>query len=519
MTNYASLVNWASARHPDRPAIKFETATITYRELDRSVRQMAQVLRSRGLVRGDRVALMAGNCPLFIIAFWGAIRAGCVVVPMNPLLREREIDHHLMDSGAKAFIHSETALQEAAAAAASAGVGVRWTIRDRTADVTIPATDLAAALRSMPGQTRNSDELEPTSAGDPAVLLYTSGTTGQPKGAVLTHANLTCNVAVFSTTCLGITADDVVFGALPLFHSFGQTLGMGGAFAAGACLCLLERFTPDTALELIADHQVTIMLGVPTMYIAILQAASGLPDALATLRICLSGGAAAPVEMLCQLRDRFGCRVLEGYGLSETSPAASFNHPDRPTKVGSIGTPVWGTEMRIAENSIELSTGEIGEIQVRGHNVMSGYFNKPEETKAAFELDGRWFKTGDLGYVDTDGYFFVVDRKKDLIIRNGYNVYPREVEEVLYKHPSVLEAAVVGAPHATLGEEIVAVLAVRPGHPFDAPELQRWCKQHLAPYKYPRIIIETDFLPKGPTGKILKRAIQVPECAAPRSIR
>ncbi len=249
------------------------------------------------------------------------------------------------------------------------------------------------------------------------------------------------------------------------------------------------------------------------MYTAILNAVDEKIDQLSTLRVCVSGGAAASVELLRQLQDKTGCTVLEGYGLSETSPAASFNHPDRPAKAGSIGTPdLGGTEMRIVDsNGNELLPHEVGEIQIRGHNVMAGYHNKPDETQAAFD-SGGWFRTGDIGYIDTDGYYFIIDRKKDLIIRGGYNVYPREIEEVLYEHPpSVLEAAVIGTPpHGTLGEEIVAVVTVKPGHVFDSDDLQKWCKNRLAAFKYPRTVLQTSVLPKGATGKILKREIEIP---------
>lgn len=521
--NYASLISWASARHPDRPAVRFEDSTLSYRELDCEVRVMAQTLRAHGLVSGDRVALMMSNCPQFVVAFWGgALRAGCVVVPMNPLFQEREVDYYLKDSGTKAFIHSESVLLDAGTGAVSAGqLHARWTVRDHAPQTGEPlSTDLEAAMeRVRNSDLPPSDDLTLTNADDPAVLLYTSGTTGRPKGAILTHSNLTANVSVFSSRCLQITEEDVVFGgALPLFHSFGQTLGMGSAFAAGACLSLLGRFSPDAALKLIAEQSVTIMLGgVPTMYTAILNAVDEKIDQLSTLRVCVSGGAAASVELLRQLQDKTGCTVLEGYGLSETSPAASFNHPDRPAKAGSIGTPIWGgTEMRIVDsNGNELLPHEVGEIQIRGHNVMAGYHNKPDETQAAFD-SGGWFRTGDIGYIDTDGYYFIIDRKKDLIIRGGYNVYPREIEEVLYEHPpSVLEAAVIGTPpHGTLGEEIVAVVTVKPGHVFDSDDLQKWCKNRLAAFKYPRTVLQTSVLPKGATGKILKREIEIPETIA-----
>jgi long-chain acyl-CoA synthetase len=512
MLNYAALLAGSCARHGARSALQFEDTVMTYRELDIEVERMAHLLRSKGLVGGDRVAVMAPNLPQFVVAFWGAIRAGCVVVPMNPLLKGREAEYYLQDSGAKAFIHDATSVDPEVHSRAD-GLIARWTIDTDPSPDRVPAdTDLDLALRSIVlGEPHDLGYLEPTNADDPAVLLYTSGTTGRPKGAVLTHSNLSWNVRIFATTCLELTEDDVVFGALPLFHSFGQTAGMGSALSTGACLSLLRRFTGDAAINLIRENSVTVMLGVPTMYTAMLSAVDAGAPKLDSLRVCLSGGAAAPLELLRRFEAEFGCRVLEGYGLSETSPAACVNHPDRPSKVGSIGTPIWGTEMRVVDpDGQPLPAGGIGEIQIRGHNVMAGYFNRPDETAAVFDGHG-WFRTGDLAYIDDDGYFFVVDRKKDLIIRGGFNVYPREIEEVLYEHPAVLEAAVLARPDDTLGEEVVAVVAVRPGHPFDAAVLQDWCKERLAAYKYPRLLLEVKELPKGPTGKIVKRDIRLAE--------
>lgn len=301
----------------------------------------------------------------------------------------------------------------------------------------------------------------------------------------------------------------MVLGALPLFHSFGQTCGMNASIAAGSCLAMVPRFDPAAVLDTIAAHQVTVFEGVPTMYVALLNHPQRESYDTSSLRVCASGGAALPVEVLRSFESAFGCIILEGYGLSETSPVASFNHADRGRKPGSIGTPIAGVEMALRE-----VTDGVGEIVIRGHNVMKGYWGRPEATAEAIDADG-WFRSGDLARVDDDGFYFIVDRKKDLIIRGGYNVYPREVEELLYEHPAVREAAVVGIPHAELGEEICAAVALKDGATATADELREHVKAQAAAYKYPRHVWIVDELPKTPTGKILRREVQAPAGVLP----
>ncbi len=342
------------------------------------------------------------------------------------------------------------------------------------------------------------------------MILYTSGTTGQPKGAELTHFNLSTNVEVLCTDLMELTPDDVIFGGLPLFHSFGQTCTLNAAITSGATLSLLPRFDPTQALQLLAGHRATVFAGVPTMYGALLAHPDRRSYDVSALRVCVSGGSAMPVEVLRGFEEAFGCKVLEGYGLSETSPVASFNHPDRDRKPGSIGTPIRGVQMRVVDDQgRDVPQGEVGEIVIRGDNIMKGYWQRPQETAAAIP-DG-WFRSGDMGRIDEDGYFAIVDRKKDLIIRGGYNVYPREVEEVLYEHPAVAEAAVIGVADAQLGEEVAAAVALKPGATVDPDELRDHVKSLVAAYKYPRKVWIVDELPKGPTGKILKRAIVPPD--------
>ena len=351
-------------------------------------------------------------------------------------------------------------------------------------------------------------EVAERAGDDTAVILYTSGTTGKPKGAELTHDNLRSNVAV-AVKLFDLGVGDVIFGGLPLFHSFGQTCTMNAAICCGATVTLLPRFDPGKALEIIERDGCSVFEGVPTMYGALLHHPDRHKVDVSCLRVCASGGASLPVEILRGFEECFGCKVLEGYGLSETSPIASFNHPDRERKPGSIGTPIEGCEMKLADDDgNEVAIGEIGEILIKGTNVMKGYLNQPEATAEAIK-DG-WFASGDMAKIDEDGYYFIVDRKKELIIRGGYNVYPREIEEVLYEHPAVREAAVVGIPHDDLGEEIGAAVVLKDDANADVDELRAFVKEQVAAYKYPRTIWLVDELPKGPTGKILKREISPP---------
>jgi long-chain acyl-CoA synthetase len=490
----SNLVETAKA-HPDRVVLRVGDTATTYQELDRASARVAGLLREHGLEPGDRVGIMLPNVGEFAAVYYGVLRSGGVVVPMNPLLKAREVAYYLRDSGARLIFSWHAFADQAQGGALQA---------DAEAVVVDPATfgDLLTAATPDHGVADRDDE-------DTAVILYTSGTTGQPKGAELTHANLARNTEVMRTDLIKLVPDDVIFGGLPLFHSFGQTCTLNTAVASGACLTLLPRFTPGEALQILAGHHVTVFAGVPTMYVALL----GHPDRAAydvsALRVCVSGGSAMPVEVLRGFEEVFGCAVLEGYGLSETSPVASFNHPDRPRKPGSIGTPIRGVEMRVVDKEgDEVTRGEVGEIAIRGHNVMKGYWGKPEETAKAIP-DG-WFRTGDLGRVDEDGYFVIVDRKKDMIIRGGYNVYPREIEEVLYEHPAVAETAVIGLPHPALGEEVGAAVLLKPGADATAEELRDYVKAQVAAYKYPRKVWIVDELPKGPTGKIVKREIVPP---------
>jgi long-chain acyl-CoA synthetase len=493
--NLASNLTRTAGLHGDRTVIRLGEAAMTFGQLDGASARLAGLLRGRGVRPGDRVAVMLPNLPAFAVIYYGVLRAGGVVVPMNPLLKAREVAYYLGDAGARLMFAWQAAADEAGKGAQAADADLVEVEPAGFADL-VSSVDPVAEVADRDGR-------------DTAVILYTSGTTGQPKGAELTHANLSSNVEVLCTDLLELTPDDVIFGGLPLFHSFGQTCTLNAAVTSGASLSLLPRFDPGQALRLLAEHRATVFAGVPTMYGALLGHPERADYDVSALRVCVSGGAAMPVEVLRGFEKAFGCKVLEGYGLSETSPVASFNHPDRDRKPGSIGTPIRGVQMRVIDEfGNEMPRGDVGEIVIRGHNLMKGYWRRPEETAAAIP-DG-WFRTGDMGRIDEDGYFAIVDRKKDLIIRGGYNVYPREVEEVLYEHPAVAEAAVVGVPHPELGEEVAAAVALKPGASVTPEELREYVRSQVAAYKYPRRLWFVDALPKGPTGKILKREIIPP---------
>jgi long-chain acyl-CoA synthetase len=424
-----------------------------------------------------------------------------VVVPMNVLLKGREVKFYLEDPGAKLLFAWHDFAEAADQGASEAGAEC----------VLVKPGEFEQEVGAAKPQSGLADR----GADDTAVILYTSGTTGKPKGAELTHANLKTN-AVLAGRLVDVSEEDVELGALPLFHSFGQTCTMNGAVAAGAQMTQLPRFEPEKTLEIIERDEATIFQGVPTMYNALLHCDARKDHDTSSLRICMSGGSAMPAELMRAFEEEFDCMILEGYGLSETSPVASFNHANRERKPGSIGTPIEGVEMRIFdEDDNEVAQGEVGEIVIKGHNVMKGYWNRPDATEETIK-DG-WFHSGDMGKVDEDGYFFIVDRKKELIIRGGYNVYPREVEEVLYEHPAVQEAAVVGVEDEKMGEEVGAAVVLKEGEDVSADDLKQFVKEQVASYKYPRKIWFADELPKGPTGKILKREIEVPREVAAAS--
>jgi long-chain acyl-CoA synthetase len=495
VTNLAQHLTQTAGEHGDRPAVRLDDLVVSYAELLDGARRVTALLQSKGVGPGDRVGLVLPNVPPFPVLFYGALGAGAVVVPMNPLLKAREVQYYLEDSGASVVFAWHAMAEESGKAAATVGIE----------SIAVDPADFLALLAAH----EPVEEVAEREDDDTAVLLYTSGTTGQPKGAELTHANLRTNAITSRETLVELGSDDVVMGCLPLFHCFGLTCGLNAAVIAGACLTLVPRFDATKALEVIGRDRVTVFEGVPTMYAGMLHVEDAASYDVSSLRTCVSGGSAMPVEVMRKFEETFGCVVLEGYGLSETSPVASFNQPGMERKAGSIGVPVRGVEMKLVDDDGgDVEQGEVGEIAIRGENIMKGYWRRPDATAEAIP-DG-WFRSGDMARQDEDGFYFIVDRKKDLIIRGGYNVYPREVEEALYEHEAVAEVAVVGVPHEDLGEEVGAAVALKPGASATEDELRDFAKERLAAYKYPRHLWIVRELPKGPTGKILRREVSAP---------
>jgi long-chain acyl-CoA synthetase len=464
--NLARILGDAVAAHAERPALVGETGTLTYAQIGRRADAATALLVERGVKPGDRVALMLPNGPGFVAAALGTWRLGAILVPLNGLLAPPEVEARLEASTPRVFLQDESELGTEA------------------------------------GPTAEPLERE---GADPAVILFTSGTSGRPKGAILTHGSLHA-AARNAADALELGPDDVVLGAAPFSHVLGLATGVLSTLLSGSAIAVVRRFEAELTLALMTEARTTILLGVPTMCIALCQAARS-AERLPPVRIAHVGGAAVPVEVARDFERVFGGEVYEGYGLTELSGIATTYVRGQTPRPGSVGTPLGGTELRIVSLEGEpVPAGEVGEVQFRGPSVIPGYWEDPQATAETIDSDG-WLSTGDLGYVDGDGYLFLVDRKKDLILRGGYSVYPREVEEALYAHPDVLEAAVVGIPDETLGEEVAAVVVARPGAAPSADEIQAWTKERVAAYKYPRRVIFVEELPKGPTGKILKRAI------------
>ncbi|GAA4684648.1 long-chain-fatty-acid--CoA ligase [Frondihabitans cladoniiphilus] len=515
----AAILSESARRHHDRPALHFAGTTTTYGELWDQTRAYAGALRDRGVGPGDRVALIIPNVPDFCRAYYAVLSLGAIVVPIHLLFKSEEIEYVLRDSGAVLAIVAAPQLGEAVPAATRAGVPV--------VSVLLPGDHPAAAsvarLEVEAASAAPIDRYESVNPLAAATILYTSGTTGHPKGAVGSHLAMVEQVSAELLDCTDMNVDDVVFGGLPFFHAFGQTSVMNTVFRRGASIVLLPKFDPAAALDLMVATKTTIFTAVPTMYIGLLGAVStrGVTGALPPLRYAVSGGSALPVAVLERFEKAFGAPVQEGYGLTETSPVATVNDLADP-RPGTIGKAIWGVDVEIARafaasegagddsesdaDHVEfLPAGELGEIVIRGHNLMKGYLGKPEATEAAM-IDG-WFHTGDLGTKDAEGIVTVVDRKKDMIVRNGYNVYPSEVEDVIMRHPSVSNVAVFGVPDDVHGQEVHAAVVARPGARVDCDEIVAFVKDHLAAYKYPRVVHVMEALPIGASGKVLKREL------------
>jgi long-chain acyl-CoA synthetase len=502
--NLALMLREAARATPGKAALLSDAGRMSYAELDVASDRFAAGLLARGLAPGDAVALQLPNIPQFVVAYFGILKAGCVVVPMNVLLKSAEIAYVLEDCGARMLVTWSGSADQAAKGAAESGVQ-DLVVLDLPglppAGVGHPFTQLLAAPVTGRPPLHQSDP------GDTAVIVYTAGTTGRPKGAELSHFQLYMN-ADTPGRLFGIRDDDVVLVVLPLFHVFGLSSILDLCVRFGATMSLVPRFDAAKALEVMQRDRVTVFEGVPTMYIALLNHPDRSTYDLSSLRVCVSGGAPLPAEVIDEFEREFGVLILEGYGLSETASTTTFNVSAEERRVYSVGKPIYGVEVEIWNSEgrrLPPGREHVGEIVVRGVNVMKGYHGRPEATAEA--MAEGWLHTGDLGYVDEDGFFFVVDRTKDLIIRGGYNVYPREVEDVLYQHPAVAEAAVVGIDDARLGQEVKAFVALRPGRVATADELVAFVRERVASYKYPRSVEFRDHLPMNATGKILKREL------------
>lgn len=519
MFNLSIFLEDSARKYPDRDALVLATpdgqsTRLTYAQVNGLANQVANLLVELGVERGDRVALTCPNLPYFPIIYYGILKAGGVVVPLNVLNKGREVAYYLDDSQAKVYFcfqgTPELPMGQEGYAGLEHAEGDPEFIMI-TAELGAPSPiegtrTLAEALQGM------SPVFEPVLGAetDTAVILYTSGTTGQPKGAELSHSNLVLNALTCNRLFGSEPGTDVHLVTLPLFHSFGSSVQMNAGFSMGATLVLLPRFDAEAAISLLESEEVTFFAGVPTMWwglLGVLSEGVDVEKIAGNLRVGVSGGASLPVEIIKEVKARLGVTILEGYGLSETSPVATFSDPDRDPRPGSIGIPIWGIECKLITDAWETVEGAdaIGEIAIRGHNIMKGYLNRPEAT-AEVMRDG-WFRTGDLARRDEDGFYYIVDRSKDMIIRGGYNVYPREVEEVLMTHPEVSLAAVVGVPHESHGEEVKAFVILNPGATITEDELVAWGKEQMASYKYPRIVAFVDSLPMTATGKILKREL------------
>jgi long-chain acyl-CoA synthetase len=496
--NLAVILSETAHSAPDRPVAVFDEGRLTYRELDQASDRLAASLTAIGIKPGDPIALQLPNIPQFLISYFGILKAGAVVVPLNVMLRAPEVAFHLGDSGARMLITWEGALAEAVKGAEAAELEAIYAVGhvgdsesafpfERLLDVGVPHFEMATR--------------QPT---DTAVIVYTSGTTGRPKGAELTHIQLYMNADI-PGRLFDVQPDDIVIAVLPLFHVFGLSSIMDVCVRFGCTMSLIPRFTPAAVLTAIQRDQATIFEGVPTMFADLLSCPDLDSYDLSSLRVAISGGASIPAPVLDAFEERLGLVILEGYGMTETASTMTFNPSADERRAYSVGKPIWGTQTQVWNSDgrpLPPGPEHVGEIVTRGLHVMKGYLHNPEATAVTFT--GDWLHTGDLGYFDQDGFLFIVSRKKELIIRGGYNVYPSEIENVLHAHPAVAEAAVVGIPDERLGEEVMAVVIRRPAMDLLEPELRAYCRERLAAYKCPRVFQFRSELPKNSLGKVLK---------------
>ena len=519
--NLASIITHHARLTPENEAVVWESVRMTFGELDKLSNRVANALTTMGIGHGDKVALCCPNLPEFPVVYYGILKAGAVVVPLNVLFKPREIAYHLTDSDAKAvFVFEGTNdlpigrnVVEGFDQVASCESLIVIT-KGNPADRSVFSEYLT--LAEITNGESEKFEMFPTASDDTCAILYTSGTTGQPKGAELTHLNLMSNVTTTWLTHLPML--DFTDGeqktcliTLPLFHTTGQTVQMNTNLYGGNRVVLLPRFDAQSTLDAMIREKVNFWVGVPTMYWALLkhveETGCDVSHIADNMKVCTSGGAPMPVEVMKEFISKFGVRVMEGYGLSETSPLATFNHFSRASKPGTVGQPIFGVEVKcVDDNDKEVASGERGEVVIRGANVMKGYYKRPEATAEAFR--NGWFHSGDIGVMDDEGYLSIVDRKKDMILRGGYNIYPRELEEIIITHPAVSLCAVIGVPCERLGEEVKAFLVLKQDHELTVEDFIQWCRGQFAANKYPRHVEFRSELPIGGTGKIFKRALR-----------
>ncbi len=504
MLNLADLLEWSAERQPDTTAIIFEGTRISYSDLLAAAKRVANMLRSKGIGRGDVVGMMLPNTPHFPIVYYGILYAGAVALPMNPTLRGREIAYQASDAHAKALFVWKDCVEEAGKALATLPDCQHLVVVEPGLVPKTPAIGESFVALLLASDT--DCEIAQTEADETAVIIYTSSLGGKTFGAELSHFNLYSNASSIREHILRFDPGDITLAVLPLFHAFGQTTMMNVPFLGGSTVVMVPRFDPQQVLQTIVRERVTLMCVVPTMLHFLVNAKKEERFDFSSVRCVTVGGAKMPVDLAQQMEQRFQVTVLEGYGLTETGPVVSFNRAGI-NRLGSVGKPLWGCRVRVQrEDGTTAAPNEIGEVVLRGHNVMKGYLNAPEAT--ARVMAGGWFHTGDFGYFDEDGYLFLTGLKKDIIIRAGLNIYPYEVEGVLVEHPSVAEAAVIGVPDPVRGEEPKAFLVPRPGKTIDAKELAAYCRLELASYKCPRTFEAVSELPKDASGQILKHVLR-----------
>ena len=502
------LLEDLTAEYGDVDAYIFAGQKASYREFNEQVGRFATALAKLGVTKGDRVAVMAPNCPQYVISYYALLKIGAIVVQTNPMYTKREVEHQLQDSGAELMVVYDALYPTVAAIRANTKLE-KVILFSLGQEHSLEGDDIYRFDKLLAETPNQPPEVDIDLYEDVAVFQYTGGTTGVSKGAMLTHANVMCNAYMVKTwthdSTMGAERSLVV---LPLFHSYGMSTSMNTTILLAGTMILVPRFDPDEVLKLIEAYRPTFFHGVPTMYTALLQHPKLKDFDLSSVRVCITGGSAMPIEVQQKFQQITGANILEGFGLSESSPVTNCNPLGKEVKIGSVGVVMPDTYCKIVDigtGEQELGVGEIGELIIKGPQVMKGYWNMPEETEIALR-DG-WLFTGDIAKMDEDGYFYIVDRKKEMIIAGGYNIYPRDVEEVLYEMPSVVEAGVAGVPDKYRGETVCAFVVPKEGTNLTEEDVVNFCRERLAAYKVPRRVIFMDELPKTTVGKILRRKL------------